>query len=165
MRKEEIEAAFQRLGERGADLECVIVGSAAAILSGWLNRGTLDIDVVHSHPKLSHFVRVISEIAEELGLPDKWMNDAASAWRDVLPPDFRDHLQPIGQFGGFVVSSVSRRDLILLKFHSLRPEDIEDLQALSPTPEEIEYVRSQLERIAAFDAPAAHRMELYLSQQ
>jgi len=104
MRKEEIEAAFQRLGERGADLECVIVGSAAAILSGWLNRGTLDIDVVHSHPKLSHFVRVISEIAEELGLPDKWMN-------------------------------------------------------------EIEYVRSQLERIAAFDAPAAHRMELYLSQQ
>jgi len=130
-----------------------------------MNRGTLDIDVVYSHPKLSHFMNLISEIAEELGLPEKWMNDAASAWGDVLPTDFRNHLQPIGQYGGFEISSVSRRDLILLKFHSLRPEDIEDLKELSPTQEEIEYVRSQLERIAEFDPPAAHKIELYLDQQ
>ena len=165
MIKDEIVTAFRALGERCEDLECVIVGSAAAILSGWVNRGTLDVDVVYSNPKLSAYSREISETAEELGLPEKWMNDTAAAWRDVLPPDFRDRLQQIGRFGGFLISSVSRQDLILLKFHSLRPEDVADLQELSPTEEEIEYVRSQLDRIAKFDAPSAHKMELYLDQQ
>ncbi len=164
MLKDEIETAFRALGERCEDLECVIVGSAAAILSGWIIRGTLDVDVVYSNPKLSVYQREIMEIAEELGLPEKWMNDAAAAWRDVLPSDFCDRLQSIGRFGGFLISSVSRQDLILLKFHSLRPEDIADLQELSPTEEEIEYVRSQLDRIAKFDAPSAHKMELYLEQ-
>jgi len=165
MTRDEIETAFRALGERCNGLECVVVGSAAAILSGWLNRGTFDVDVVYSEPKLSVVGQEISEIAEDYGLPERWLNDAASAWRDVLPSDFQDHLQPIGQFGNFLISSVSRRDLILLKFHSLRPEDIEDLQDLAPTEEEIEYVRAQLERIAGFDSPSAHKMELYLDQR
>ena len=165
MIRDEIETAFRALGERCEDLECVIVGSAAAILSGWINRGTMDVDVVYSNPKLSTYKREILEIAEELDLPEKWMNDAAVAWCDVLPPDFRDRLKPIGQFGSFLISSVSRQDLILLKFHSLRPEDIADLQELAPTEEEIKYVRSQLDRISKFDAPSAHKMELYLDQQ
>jgi len=165
MTRDEIETAFRALGERCDDLECVIVGSAAAILSGWISRGTLDVDVVYSNPKLSTYSGEISAIAEELGLSEKWINDAATAWRDVLPPDFRDRLELIGQFRGFHISSVSRQDLILLKFHSLRPEDISDLQELSPTEEEIEYVRMQLDRISKFDAPSAHKMELYLDQQ
>jgi len=165
MTKDEIELAFRALGERCDNLECVIVGSAAAILLGWIKRGTMDVDVVYSNPKLSTYSREILETAEELGLPEKWMNDAAAAWRDILPPDFRDRLHPIGRFGSFLISSVNREDMILLKFHSLRPEDIADLQELSPTEEEVEYVRSQLDRIAKFDAPSAHKMELYLNQQ
>ena len=45
-----------------------------------------------------------------------------------------------------------------------RPRDLDDLQALQPTADEIEFVKSQLDRIAGFDARSAMRMDLYLQQ-
>lgn len=53
---------------------------------------------------------------------------------------------------------------MLLKLFAMRAVDIEDLQALRPTAEEIRVVQEQLPRISRFDAKRAHLIELYLAQ-
>ena len=51
-----------------------------------------------------------------------------------------------------------------MKLFAMRPEDIEDLQGLSPTEMEVEYVRHELERIHRFNPGAALQISLYLEQ-
>lgn len=157
--------ALAALGERcAADAAVVVVGGAAAVLCEWIGRATIDIDVIDANPKLTELMKVVDEIADELGQPERWLNDGARAFIDVLPADFRERLVPIGSFGGLSVSAVSRMDFVLLKIFAMRAVDIEDLQALQPTAAEISFVREQLPRIAGFDARRAHLMELYLTQ-
>lgn len=152
------------LGQRCSESEIVVVGGAAGVLCEWTARATSDIDVIFAEPKLSALTRELAQIAEEHGLPDRWLNDGARAFINVLPPDFRDRLVLIGEFGGLRVSSVGRVDFILLKVFAMRAVDIQDVESLQPTAAEIDFVRTQLPRIAQFDERRAHLMELYLDQ-
>lgn len=162
------EGMHQALAELGRrcekDTEVVIVGGAAAVLCHWLSRTTGDIDVVDADPRLATLSSAIREVAEDLGLPANWLNDSAKGFADVLPPDYRDRLSLVGQFGALRVLTVSRQDFILLKLFAFRDTDFEDLQALQPTLEEVTFVRGQLERLAKFDDKKAHYIEMYLDQ-
>ena len=51
-----------------------------------------------------------------------------------------------------------------MKMAAARPRDLDDLQALQPSADEIEFVQSQLDRIARFDTKSAMRIDLYLQQ-
>ena len=55
-------------------------------------------------------------------------------------------------------------DLIVSKFYGGREVDLEDLEEIHPTDEEIEFVLGQLDRIARFRPDKALRMQLYLEQ-
>lgn len=147
-----------------AGTEVVVIGGAAAILRGWLARATVDIDVAASTPPLAAFRRRIAEIAEPRGLPEGWLNDGAKAFARVLPPGYSERLEPVGIFGGLTVRTISRRDLVLMKLFAMRAEDVQDLRELAPTREELEFVRGELPRIAAFEPKRAYLMELYLEQ-
>jgi hypothetical protein len=144
--------------------EVVVVGGAAAILRRWLDRATVDIDVAIADPRLATLRGQIAEVAERFGLPVGWFNDGAKAFAPVLPPGFRDRLEPVGTFGRLQVWTVSRRDFVLMKLYALRAEDLQDLRVLGPTPEELEFVRRSLPHVAAFDPKRAHLIELYLEQ-
>lgn len=156
--------ALAALGDLCEAGDVVLVGGAAAVLCQWLGRATIDIDVIEARPKLAEWTQVLERIADELGLSRQWLNDGARAFIDVLPNDYRERLVPIGCFGGLSVSTVGRKEFVLLKIFAMRAVDIEDLQALQPTAEEIRFVREQLPRIAKFDAKRAHLMDLYLAQ-
>lgn len=134
------------------------------ILGGHLERATEDADVVRSIPRLAELGEHIEAVAGEQGLADEWLNEAAKAYADVLPPDYVDRLEQVGTFGNLEVFVLGRRDLILMKLYAMRVGDIEDLRALEPTEEELSWVEDQLERIAKFREDRAHRMELYLRQ-
>ena len=103
-------------------------------------------------------------VAEELGVKADWLNDGVRAWRDLLPPDFYRRLEPVGTFGNLTVERLGRNDLILMKLAATRPRDLDDLQALKPTADEIAFVKGQLHRIAAIDMKSAMRIDLYLQQ-
>ena len=134
------------------------------ILAGYIDRDTGDGDVIETSPKLSELRRYIEAIAEEIGVKADWLNDAVRAWRDLLPPDFRVRLEPVGTFGNLTVQGLGRQDLILMKIAAARPRDLDDLQVLQPTAAEIAFVRAQLDRIAAVDTKSAMRIDLYLRQ-
>ena len=68
MDKNSILIALKRLGELGCSGRVVVVGSAAALLEGWLDRTTMDVDVVVADPKLSEFSREIEAVGDEMRL-------------------------------------------------------------------------------------------------
>ena len=165
MEHTELVRAFQHLGTLcRPGTRIVIAGGSALILGGHIRRGTVDVDVLFSEPRLSELKAVISEVAREQYLPPEWLNDSAKAWLDVLPPDFETRVEEVGTFGSLRVQRLSRMDLVLMKFFSFRAGDLDDLSELAPTVGEIEFVRSQLERISRVYPAKAHRMELYLDQ-
>ncbi|HEX6750693.1 MAG TPA: DUF6036 family nucleotidyltransferase [Longimicrobium sp.] len=165
MVKAEMLDALRELGSLcPAETEVVVIGGGAAILRGWLARATVDIDVAAAQPALASFRRGIAEVAEALGLPEGWMNDGAKAFARVLPPDFTERLEHVCTFGGLTVKTISRRDFVLMKLFAMRAEDVEDLRTLAPTREELEFVRNELPRLAAFEPKRAHLIELYVEQ-
>lgn len=62
------------------------------------------------------------------------------------------------------VYCLARQDLILTKLFAMRAADIEDLEFLSPTHDEIRYVRGELARVSRFHPKAALAISLYLDQ-
>jgi len=160
-----MQRALAELGRRCAEeAEVVIVGGAAAVLCHGLTRTTGDIDVVDATPRLAALKSAIEAVADEFGLAPAWINDAAKAFLEVLPPDFRERLVEVGTFGTLRVLAISRQDFIVMKLYGFRETDFEDLQTLVPPPtsEEIAFVEAQLTRIARLDSKKAHLMELYL---
>jgi hypothetical protein len=165
MRRDDFLHAFRLLGARfPTPVRLVIAGGSAMILAGYIDRDTGDGDVIETSLKLSELQRYIEEVAEELGVNAAWLNDGVRAWRDLLPPDFAMRLEPVGAFGNLTVQRLGRKDMILLKIAAARPRDLDDLQALRPTVEEIAFVRGQLDRIAVLDGKSAMRIDLYLQQ-
>ncbi len=162
----DLTGALRRLGELLREPVLLIVGGGgSAILCRWLDRPTLDLDVLASEPALgAPFRAAVVQVADEQGLPAAWINDGAKAYAEVLPPDFRSRLIAVGVYGRLTVQALGRPDWILLKLFALRAEDVADLRALAPTPTELAFVRRELPRIARFHAARAHGMELYLQQ-
>lgn len=157
--------ALTALGQRcPPQSEVIIAGGAAAILCQWLSRTTDDIDVIDAEPRLAQLQIAVVQVADELQLSERWLNDGAKGFAAVLPPDFRERLVEVGQFGQLTVHAIARRDFILLKLYAFRPIDFEDLRLLRPNAEELEFVQEQLPRIATFDAKKAYYIELYLRQ-
>lgn len=165
MNRTDLEVALERLGSRcPEDSEIVLAGGSALILGGYIDRGTSDGDVIHADPRLTELRRDIEAVAGELDLPPGWLNDGVKAWVGVLPPDFQQRLEAVGTFGNLRVRRLGRLDLLVMKFSSLRAVDLDDIDELRPTAEEIAFVRSQMSRIAAVFPDRALRMSLYLDQ-
>ena len=157
--------ALERLGELIPEkAQIVIAGGPALILGDYVDRGTADGDVVYADPPLAQLRLAILQVAQERGLSPRWLNDGAKAFGDVLPDDFRQRSDRMGTFGNLRVLLLGRMDLILGKFYGGREVDLEDLAAMRPTDEEIEFVLAQLDRIARFRPDKALRMQLYLEQ-
>lgn len=165
MTRDELIGALRRLGELvPQEALIVIAGGAALILGDYVDRGTADGDVVYADPPLVQLRSAILQVAQEKGLSPHWLNDGVKAFGDVLPDDFEQRTDRIGMFGNLRVLLLGRADLILSKFYGGREVDLEDLAAMRPTNEEIEFVLSQLDRIARFRPDKALRMQLYLEQ-
>jgi len=166
MVRNELLQAFALLGARlKAPAEIVIAGGSALVLLGVVDRATADADAVASHPKLSALSRDIEAVAEALDLSPTWINDGVTAYRDLLPSDYRARLTLIGAFGPLTVQALGRPDLILMKIAAGRPRDLDDLQALAPTAAELTFVGQQLERINRLVPRDALRIQLYLEQR
>jgi len=165
MTRYELLDALQRLGELIPNkAQIVIAGGAALILGDYVDRGTADGDVVYSDPPLAQLRSAILQVAQEMGLSRHWLNDGVKAFGDVLPEDFDQRTDRVGEFGNLRVLLLGRMDLILSKFYGGREVDLEDLAEMGPTDEEIEFVLGQLDRIARFRPDKALKMQLYLEQ-
>lgn len=130
MDRDELLAALVALGAtldaRGIQGDLYLVGGAAMALAYNARRTTRDVDGVFE-PKLLMY-EAAGEVAEELGLPPDWLNDAVKGF---LPgPD--PHEGPVFDLPGLRVQAASPQMLLALKVLAARVgEDEEDLARLA----------------------------------
>ena len=121
--------ALQALGDeltrRGVRGQIFVVGGAAMALAYSTRRVTKDIDAVFE-PK-SAIYDAAATVADDLGLPENWLNDAAKGYMpgsDVNP-------RPIADIHGIEVTTASPRYLLAMKLMAMRfGEDDEDIEIL-----------------------------------
>jgi predicted nucleotidyltransferase len=124
-----IEDAFGRLGDRlarrGVVADLYVFGGAAMALAYDSRRSTRDIDAVFKpHGVVLDEARAV---ADELGLPQWWLNEQASAYvapgGDANAPRVFDH-------PGLRVSAASPEHLLAMKVLAARRRDAEDIRFL-----------------------------------
>jgi len=124
-----IEDAFRRLGERlarrGVVADLYVFGGAAMALAYDARRSTRDIDAVFQpHGVVLDEARAV---AAELGLPQWWLNEQASAYvapgGDPAAPRVFDH-------PGLRVSAASPEHLLAMKVLAARRRDADDIRFL-----------------------------------
>lgn len=125
----QIVRALQALGEeltrRGVRGQIFIVGGAAMALCYSTRRVTRDIDAVFE-PKASIYEAAV-EVAEQLGLPDDWLNDAVKGY---LPGD-DENARRLPEIEGIEITTASPRYLLAMKLMAMRfGEDDEDIELL-----------------------------------
>jgi predicted nucleotidyltransferase len=124
-----IEDAFRRLGDRlarrGVVADLYVFGGAAMALAYDARRSTRDIDAVFQpHGVVLDEARAV---AAELGLPQWWLNEQASAYvapgGDTNAPRVFDH-------PGLRVSAASPEHLLAMKVLAARRRDADDIRFL-----------------------------------
>lgn len=129
-----------------------LCGAVAGILSGELggDRQTLDCDVIANEPqdRFDVIAAAAARVAEQLDLKPQWLNRDSSMYAHLLPIGWKTRLQHIDRFGPLEVVVVGRRDLMALKLMGSRqrPHDLEDLEAMRPTEDEIVFLLNYLDQ-------------------
>lgn len=122
---EALTALGERLHERGVTGELYMVGGAAIALAFDERRTTRDIDAVFE-PKLIIY-EAAAEVADRLGLPVGWLNDAVKGF---LVPD--PQASPVLEVVGLRCLAASPRILLALKVLAHRVgEDEDDVRLLA----------------------------------
>jgi len=121
--------ALQALGDeltrRDIRGQIFVVGGAAMALAYSTRRVTRDIDAVFE-PK-SAIYQAAASVAEDLELPDDWLNDAVKGF---MPGDDADP-RAVPDIHGIEVTTASPRYLLAMKLMAMRVgEDDEDIEIL-----------------------------------
>ena len=124
-----IEDAFRRLGDRlarrGVVADIYVFGGAAMALAYDGRRSTRDVDAVFQPHGV--VIDAAREVAQEMGLPQWWLNEQASAYvapgGDPAAPRVFDH-------PGLRVSAASPEHLLAMKVHAARRRDMDDIRVL-----------------------------------
>jgi hypothetical protein len=151
-----LESLAIRLQENQAEaVEVAVCGGSALILTGVVPRTTKDVDVVallrggklcSPAPLPKPLIRAAEEVAEDLRLDRNWLNNGPSRgegglFQMGLPEGFADRLHSRRYGSKLTVHFTDRFDQIHFKLYAAADRGgyhIDDLRALSPTPDELE---------------------------
>src|SRR4051812_2595701 len=160
LRNSTIRKAFKALGarlEQGREVEILLVGGAAGVLTGCLPAAwtTADVDLidVHAAKDRDALLDAAVVVGRQLSLPNDWLNDWSGLYGWTLPDGWQDRRCHIGRFGEVVVYAASRLDLIAMKFMAHRPGDLEHLEQMGVRVDDVNFVRGYL------DSKAKHYQE------
>lgn len=150
------------LGEQGVSrtIQIIIAGGVAGLLGQYLSesRTTADCDVLNDVDDESWRLlqEAVAKVAQELDLPSSWLNRESRIYQHSFALGWEERAVGIGRYGPLDVRIISRKDLIASKIVSAvtRQYDLEDLQAIKPTEQELDFVSDHLDRLEAEDLDA-----------
>lgn len=120
---EALEALSSELKRDGIVGEAVLVGGAVMCLAFDARESTKDVDAIFK-PK-AEVSRAAKRVAETLGLPEDWLNDAVKGFMGNRS-DFKDLLE----FPNLKVFAASPEYMLAMKCMAARREDYEDIRFL-----------------------------------
>lgn len=110
--------------------ELYVVGGSAMVLEYDSNRATRDVDCVIT--KGQHAVyQAVQTIAQEHGLPEDWLNEAAAVTH-LIPEDPDRDARTSFTGSNLIVRTASPDRMIAMKIAASRAVDIDDLHELLP---------------------------------
>jgi hypothetical protein len=145
-----------RLDENQASpIEVVVCGESALVLTGMVPRTTKDVDVVallHNGklitpaPLPDYLIIAVKEVAEDLGLDERWLNNGPSSsegglFQMGLPRGIATRLHTYEYGPRLKAHFIDRLDQIYFKLYAAVDRGgyhIQDLNELSPTDQELE---------------------------
>ena len=86
---------------------------------------------------------VVEQVAAVRQLPSDRLNFKAMQL-DILPYGWHIRCRHVAAFGSLSIFAVCRLDLLAMKFYANHAQDREDIQAMQPTREELDFVRTYL---------------------
>lgn len=113
----------RRLEVRGVGAELRLVGGAALFFAGSARRRTKDIDA--SYAPVVDIEAVVAEMAQDLNLPEDWLNASATAW---IPQGAK--WIEIDLDAPLRLAVASPETLLAMKLSAARDRDLPDLQFL-----------------------------------
>ena len=150
-----IRSALAKLGEELSlerDVEILIVGGAAGVLTGELPPSwtTADVDLIHCNlPGDREAILVASAtVARELSLPASWLSKDVGLYAWTLPEGWGGRRVLVAAFGRLRVYAAGRLDLIAMKFIAHRERDLEHLTRMNVKRSEREFVLRYLDSLA-----------------
>ncbi len=165
-----VERALQRLGEVmefHSDVEILLVGGAAAMLTNQLvgGRTTIDCDVMVYSPAsaMGAVERAAERVAAELQLGPRWLNSDVQMLIARLPEGWERRRVLVCHSGRMRVWAASRVDLLAMKVIAGRAQDIEDVLGMKMRSDERAFVREHLRTVkerVPNDEDVAAAMEL-----
>lgn len=138
-----IEAFDRHLASLGLRFEGVVIGGSALVLMGVVSRLTKDVDVlIPALPEpIANAARDFAKQQRQAGnnVIDDWLNNGPMQLSDVLPPGWRERVEPLFQGEALTFTVLGRADLLKSKLFALvdRSIDLEDCIALKPTADEL----------------------------
>ena len=144
-------ALADQLHARGVQYELVVVGGAALLALGLVERATRDVDLVAvrdrdimmpTTPLPADLLEARDRVARDFGLPEDWLNAGPASLLDFgLPEGFVERLTRRRYGPALTVSFASRIDQIHFKLYAMVDQGVgkheQDLRALDPTPAEL----------------------------
>jgi hypothetical protein len=147
------------------EVEIIICGGACGIIEGYIKRTTIDVDVIFSFPKISNYKEEIEETAGRFELGDDWLNDSAKGFEVNLPADFKDRLKTVDNgFRKLKLSALSRIDFFIMKLSSMRPGDLDDIEEMKISKEELAIITYAVRKISKHDPKTAMKMDLFIRE-
>ena len=140
--KEALEKFDIYLNEKNLPFECIVIGGAALIQLGIVDRRTLDVDLLDpTIPKLIKEASV-NFAKENLSLqlsPEEWFNSGPESLKRDLPKLWRTRLVKMLDGSALTIWTLGRSDLLKTKLFACadRDQDFEDCIALAPTKLEL----------------------------
>ena len=108
-------ALEQELGRRGDRAEIVIAGGAALVLLFNARQTTKDVDAYFIRPEASRVRAAAGNVAQELGLPEDWLNDSAKGYFVGVSDGELLH-----ESAALIVRAVSTAQLLAMKLAAWR---------------------------------------------
>lgn len=147
-----LDALGEQLASRGERYELVVIGGAALLALGLVERTTRDVDIValrsvsgldKPKPLPESLKDARDRVARDFSLDSEWLNPGPADFLDFeLPTGFVDRLERHEYGPALVVYFASRLDQIHFKLYAAVDEGgpgkhASDLRALDPTPAEL----------------------------
>lgn len=138
MNREDIERSLTMIGDlanrQGIIVDLAVYGGSAIALRWEFRRSTRDVDVIISGDR-SFMKKAVLVVAEEMGLPEDWMNDAVKGFASTNA-DHDLYKEYLGDQGGLRVFVPKEEYLLAMKCMAMRVDapdghnDIDDIKTL-----------------------------------
>jgi hypothetical protein len=131
------------LEERGLHFEATVIGGAALLVTGVIDRATNDVDCLDPDipEPVQAAAREFAGIYRGPGAPlqEQWLNNGPKDLRNDLPPGWRERRVPLYSGPGIKLHTLGRLDMLRTKLFALcdRQQDEQDCVALAPTAQEL----------------------------